>query len=333
MNDSEVPAGGELKLAFEPQTLVLPLDQLDGAANISPKILASRKFLQVLALVAAVGLVEPVVVFRTEAGRFRVLDGLLRIEALRRLGKSEVLCLVATDDETYTYNRHVNRLTPAQDAKMIARAIKRGVSKERIAAVLGVDTLTVKRKAELLDGICPEACVMLADKQCPRATFLLLRRMTPLRQIEAVELMGGQHNFSSGFAQAILAATPADQTIPSARAKRQCSEDNVRLLARMERELTNLQSKAAEVEEAYGVDHLHLALASSYVSSWMRNAEIAAWLHHRYPDYASQLERAASEADKARPAKRTMKVPFPNDGQGTMQKKRPRLGRRGLGMT
>jgi hypothetical protein len=172
---------------------------------------------------------------------------------------------------------------------------------------------------------------MLADKQCPRATFLLLKRLTPLRQIEAVELMCGQHNFSSGFAQAILAATPADQIVLSAREQRRRNEDTTRQLARMERELTKLQTKAAQTEEAYGVDHLHLALASSLVSSWIRTAEIAAWLHRKHPDYASHLENAAREADAARPARRPMKVPFPNDGQTATSKKRPRPAGRSLG--
>jgi RepB plasmid partitioning protein len=46
---------------------------------------------------------------------------------------------------------------------MIARAVSHGVSRERIASVLGVDVTTVNRKATLLDGLCPEAISLLAD--------------------------------------------------------------------------------------------------------------------------------------------------------------------------
>jgi hypothetical protein len=57
-----------------------------------------------------------------------LLDGHLRLEALKELGIAEVECLLANDDETYTYNKRVNRLPPIQEHRMIARAMDRGVS-------------------------------------------------------------------------------------------------------------------------------------------------------------------------------------------------------------
>ena len=49
----------------------------------------------------------------------------MRIEALRDLGETEVDCLIATDDETFTYNKRVNRLSAPQEHRMIVRAIER----------------------------------------------------------------------------------------------------------------------------------------------------------------------------------------------------------------
>lgn len=40
-----------------------------------------------------------------------MLDGHIRLAALRELGRREVPCLVATDDEAYTYNNRINRLS------------------------------------------------------------------------------------------------------------------------------------------------------------------------------------------------------------------------------
>src|SRR3546814_14029813 len=113
-------------------------------------------------------------------------------------------CLVATDDETYTYNKRINRLPPIQEHRMIQRAIDRGVPKERIADALGLDVQTVRKRSRLLEGICADAAEILKHTPCPAGTFDVLRRMAPMRQVEAAELMTGQSNYTATFAKAIL---------------------------------------------------------------------------------------------------------------------------------
>lgn len=44
----------------------------------------------------------------------------LRIEAFKKLGTEMVDCLVATDNETYPFNKRLNRLPPLQEHRMIA---------------------------------------------------------------------------------------------------------------------------------------------------------------------------------------------------------------------
>ena len=46
------------------------------------------------------------------------------------MGETEVVCLVSTDDEAFTYNKRVNRLAIIQEHKMILKAIERGASEE-----------------------------------------------------------------------------------------------------------------------------------------------------------------------------------------------------------
>src|SRR3546814_2800051 len=98
---------------------------------------------------------------------------------------TEVECLVAADDDTYTYNKRINRLAPIQEHRMIQRAIDRGVPRERIADALGLDVQTVRKRTRMLEGICPEAVEILKDMPCPAGTFDILRRMAPMRQMEA----------------------------------------------------------------------------------------------------------------------------------------------------
>lgn len=299
-----------LRRAFAPETRLLKLELLTSITPIPASALASKKFLQILASVATVGLVEPVAVIedREHAGTFRILDGRLRVEALRRLNRDEALCMLATDDESYTYNRHISRLTPVQDARMIARAIEQGVPRERIATVLGINENTVRRKAVMLDGICREAQALLADKSCPGTTFSALKAMRPMRQIEAAELMCGQGNVTSTFARAILAATPPELLEPAR--KRKTTNDLGEQLAHLERELASLQSQMGLIEETYGINHLHLSVATSYVSTLMANEVIAQWLIEQYPEYSSQFQAIANEAESVSEPRRPVKLPF-----------------------
>lgn len=68
-----------------------------------------------------------------QLGYFYILDRHLRLEALEDLAVTTVECLIARDDETYTYNKQINRLSPPQAHRMIARAIERGVPEARLA--------------------------------------------------------------------------------------------------------------------------------------------------------------------------------------------------------
>src|SRR5690606_1996219 len=167
-------------------------------------------YAQIRGSIKAIGLVEAPVVARNldDAAKYFLLDGHMRIEALKDLSIERVECLVSTDDETYTYNKRINRLAAVQEHSMIKRAIARGVPEAAIAEALGLNIETIFRRTRLLNGICPEAVEVLKDTSAPMAVFDILRRMGPIRQVEAAELMAGQNNYSVQFAKALLAATP-----------------------------------------------------------------------------------------------------------------------------
>ena len=79
---------------------------------LSDKVRRSSKYAQIAASIAEVGIIEPPIVTRhpVERGRYLLLDGHLRIEVLRDLGAADVCCLIATDDEAFTYNKRISRL-------------------------------------------------------------------------------------------------------------------------------------------------------------------------------------------------------------------------------
>ncbi len=98
-------------MAFDRQGIVMPIASILPMKQVKASIRLSHKYHQVLASVREVGIIEPLVVFPQKDGTYLLLDGHIRLEVLKQTGETEVRCLLATDiDETYTYNKRVNRM-------------------------------------------------------------------------------------------------------------------------------------------------------------------------------------------------------------------------------
>ncbi len=118
--------------------------------------------------------------------------------------------------------------------------------------------------------------------------------MTPIRQIEAAELMLGQSNFSGMFAKALLAATP-EKLLVNPRTKHPGNSTGVtsEQIARMERELASLQTQVKSVEEDYGIDNLHLTVARGYVKKLLANTRVVRWLSKHHHEYLTEFQSIA----------------------------------------
>jgi hypothetical protein len=285
-----------VKFAFERESVVLDVEDLVPLRTLRPGTKETKKYSQIVRSVRAIGLVEPPVVTPdpNRSGSYFLLDGQLRVEALKDLGITEVECIISTDDETYTYNKKVNRIVPVQEHRMIMRAVQRGVSEAQIAEALGWEITSVRRRSRMLDGVCGEATELLKDSPCAMSVFDSLRGMVPLRQVEAAELMLGQSNFSAGFARALLAATPENQLAERKNTKQNGSSTvTSEQIARMERELVNLQSQIKSFEETYGVDNLHLTVAKGYIGKLLSNARVVRWLSQNRHEYLGEFQAIA----------------------------------------
>src|ERR1700737_1762867 len=173
--------------SFGSDCVVVPIASILPVKAIEKTSKSSHKYRQIAASIREIGLVEPPVVIQDtrDPNSYLLLDGHLRIEVLRDLGQTEVECLVSTDDEAFTYNKRISRLSPVQEQRMIAKAIERNIPKDKIARALDINVRSISRKAQLLDGICHEAIDLLKDKMGPMAVFDGLRKITPLLQTEA----------------------------------------------------------------------------------------------------------------------------------------------------
>lgn len=229
-----------VRISFAPEVLGLPLDAILPVRPMTTRITSSRRYGRIVASIGEVGVIEPLVVTKRDRdGRHMLLDGHLRLHALREQGDGTAPCIISDDDEAFTYNKRVNRLATVQEHYMIARALDRGVSASMIAKALGIDEKLVRRRRNLLDGIAPEAVEILKDRQVNAHIFDILRKLKPHKQFAAAELMIAMNNFTASYAKAILAATRQEDLAKPERPKK-IAGVTPEQMARMERELETL---------------------------------------------------------------------------------------------
>jgi ParB-like chromosome segregation protein Spo0J len=288
------PAISIVTMAFEEAEQRVAIADIQPLKIVSDVVKGTSKYAQIAASIREVGIVEPPVVARDrgEPGKYLLLDGHSRIEVLKDMGEIDVVCLVSTDDEAFTYNKHVNRIAPIQEHRMILKAVKRGVSQERIAKALNVDVQSIRRKRHLLDGICAEVAEILKDKHIAIQTFLELKKMMPLRQIEAAELMVAMNKFTISYAKSLLAATPESQLIESTKPKRVkgLSKEQIAL---MEHESVNLEREFMIAEKSYGADHLDLVVTVGYLGKVIGNARVIRYLAQHHREILAEFQKIA----------------------------------------
>ncbi|MCX2698618.1 plasmid partitioning protein RepB C-terminal domain-containing protein [Ochrobactrum chromiisoli] len=288
---------GPVSLAFETTSLRISLDSILPLRPMTPAALRSSKYAQIAASIAEIGLIEPPVLVRDKqnATQFHLLDGHLRLDVLRKRGDTEVVCLVATEDEAFTYNKRISRLATIQEHKMIMKAIEKGVSEERLARALNVNINSIRAKKRLLDGICPEAAELLKDRHVPLNSMSQIKKLKPMRQIEVAELMIAMNNYSQSYANSLVLSTPESMLIAPKKAAKGLTLEQI---SRMESETANLEKEFKIAEEDYGKDNIDLVIATGYVGRLLENVRVVRQLAQYYPEILAEFQRI-SENRKA----------------------------------
>lgn len=278
-------------LGFDLQTYQIPLENLLPSKKVPDGLMGTRKYKQIVSSIIEIGLIEPLSVIQPDPTKpeFLLLDGHIRALALKNLGRSVAPCLIAKDDETYTYNHRINRLSTIQEHVMICRAIDRGVSKERLAKAFDLNLVSIARRVNLLKGICPEVVAMLQDKQFPPDLTRVLRNMKATRQVEAVELMIASNGITMTHAEALLKATPPEQrcdTPPATRSKAPPMEQIVKL----EKEMSQVHTQYKDAEQHYGSDLLNLVLAKGFLSKLLANESVKLYIDRNEHEILQHFE-------------------------------------------
>ena len=282
------------RIGFEMEIIRLSLDAIFPIRQIKDPD-NYKRFPSIFCSVKEVGVIEPLIVvpLDAKAGTYKLMDGHLRYISLRRLNQTEVDCLISTDDESFTYNAKISRLSPIQEHQMITKAVKNGVNPERIATALNLDLKHILSSLNLLDGIHPEAVDLLKDKNiCPKA-IAVLKRVSQVRQIEMAELMVSVNNFSHAYADALLMGTVKEHLLQPDKPKLK-SLMSPEEVARMESEMESLEHDFKAIEESYGGNMLNLTLARGYVKKLLENAKIVRYLSSHHQDIFSEFEATAA---------------------------------------
>jgi RepB plasmid partitioning protein/ParB/Sulfiredoxin domain len=282
-----------LTLGFDLETHQIPLDQLLPSKKVPDGVMTTRKFKQIVASIREIGLIEPLSVIRPLEGAdgFLLLDGNLRVLALKELGQDTAPCLIAKDFETYTYNHRINRLSSVQEHYMLRRAIDKGVSRERLARAFNVNLSTINRRINLLHGICPKAVELLQDHQFTPDVTRLLRKMKSARQIEAVELMIAANSITAAHADALLKATPPEQRSDVTPPKpEEPKGDPLEQIVRLEKEMNQVQVKYKDAEENYGSELLNLVVAKGYLTKLVSNPAVKSYIGRHASEILEHFE-------------------------------------------
>jgi ParB-like chromosome segregation protein Spo0J len=280
----------QIEVAFESELAVLPLMALLPVKQVTDVMKQSVKYRCIARSVEEIGVIEPIVVYRKpdHRGRYLMLDGHLKRAVLLDRGETEAECLLAKDDEAFTYSKRIGRLAIVQEHFMILRAIERGVSEEKVAKALDVNVEHIKRRRRLLRGICPEVIDLLRDKSVNPVTFDVLRKMKTVRQIESCKLMMSASNYASSYAKALLTATKDSERVRPVRQTRPTAITSADLTL-MERELKTVQRELQAVETSYGGDMLNLVIATRYVSNLVSNRRVVRYLEDNHPEVLAEF--------------------------------------------
>lgn len=285
----------KVRIGFEKKAIDLPLASILPIRQVKPTDSSFGKYRAMLASIRVLGLVEPVAVYpdRNNKGTYLLLDGHMRIKALQELGRDKVMCLIATDDDAYTYNDKISRLSLIQKHKMIVRALEGGVSEEAIAKALDLNVRTIISRRNLLDGLNAEAVQILKDKPIKQAALVLLKKVKALRQIEMAELMVRGNNFTASYVRALLVGTNREHLVKPDEPKKvrgMTTED----VTRMEKEMESMEQDFRLFQDNYGENTLHLGAAQRYVRRLIESSKVKRFLNQRHPEILEKLQELAA---------------------------------------
>jgi len=123
----------------------------------------------------------------------------------------------------------------------------------------------------------------------------LIEPLTIAKSDKVSGMMVATNNITAAYAQALLAATPSNMLVNEDKPKK-VKGVTAEQMAKMEREMTNLEGQFKLVEQSYGQDVLNLVLAKGYLAKLLDNEVVIRFLTQNQPDILSEFSSIVQTA-------------------------------------
>ena len=283
------------KLGFEMKTVQLRLENILPVRHVTDAQKRVSRYEVILNTLKTVGLVEPLAVYpqKSQPGYYILLNGHMRYHAMKELGMETANCLIASEDDRFTYNARINRLTAIQEHRMITRAVNNGASRERIASALNIKITAVVASLNLLNGIHPKAVEMLKDKPISAQTLRMFAKVTGERQIEIAQLLIDANNYCIGYVEGMVMVTDQEQRIAT-EAPPKKKGMTAEALAKMVEETETMESGMKDITSRYRDNIFILQIAKTYIKTLLENSRVDRYLKAKHSEIHTELQAIAA---------------------------------------
>jgi hypothetical protein len=168
----------------------------------------NSKFKMLLATIKAVGLLEPLSVYK-ENGHYLILDGYLRFKACEKLGAKTLPCILCKEKEAYTTAREVIQPSPIQEAKMMRTALT-VLEESFLANTFGMKSIKYRLAAATMEKLHPSILKAMDEDRISRTCAIELSYVAIKRQQEILKEMQRTGDYSLSFARALVIKTPQE---------------------------------------------------------------------------------------------------------------------------
>lgn len=270
----------------------LPIVKL--VPRTEPKV--DKKYDQrIEASLLAVGLLEPLIVY-DQGDSYEILDGRRRYRILLELGVETVPCLVWKEREAFTGNRMVNRLSPAEEMRMLRKSLEE-LDEKTIAEALGMAGISHRLNPGLQKKLEPTVNKAFGAGKLTLQCAKELTHVKPDRQAEILKLMDSCKDHSVTFAKGLVLKTPAAKRVKTNGTKTPWAQADAKksdLLKKLQ-EAEQQQDFYSGLYRHYTTNLLKLVI---YVRSMLANERVQAYLQEHHPLQLESLEQVINSTEQ-----------------------------------
>lgn len=279
-----------LKPAFDLNSIRINIEDLEETAHRKNyRNLVS--YASILSSIREVGIIQPLVVcLSNKKGRYKILDGHIRFYALKELNQQYVYCIIANDDERYTFDAQINNLSTFQKAAMISKAVKSNVPLERIAAALAMSEKQILSDMNVTEGLDAKVVAILRTANVTANALKELRKVKNVRQIQIAQHMKAVHNFSFTFVSSLVSSSlPCHFVDPNQRTKN--NRVDFTEITALEHESTSLEEQAQKSLEKYNQHIFELSIIIGFLKRLIANERINGYMMRNFSIHYDKLKK------------------------------------------